>query len=319
MAMIRWVVGATVALLLASCTVHVGGSPAKYEVEPLTAQKALGDLNTVDYCSLIEGWKPEPGADEARVATWSGFAGCHVQVRGVEGGSPFEMTIGYLTDASGGSGDADEVVNLPGKLRVDKYESGTPGLCDHELVFADLVSLGVAASTADESDLSQEALCGHVDSVMNHLVQRVRLGRVDRLEFADGSLAEISACDLVTEEEVVGVLGDDVNVEEPVTSHMCTFGTASGVDGPWVYVGFEAREGLSEADYTGAVAGRAAVVVPQEELSTCLVATPHAEWRNSASPGIEETIIEVGGSGDRCGPARELANLIFPRLPEAPE
>ncbi|GAB2990979.1 hypothetical protein LWP59_06780 [Amycolatopsis acidiphila] len=144
-----WV--AAMALLLTGCTSVVTGAASVDQGElrqyqddhaPLTAQRALGDLTTVDYCSLLDlnGARQADATGVGSTTTSPNY--CFAE--GNFGGTRVEFGLGYLEVAGTDSGRITDLAKtLPRGLVAQRSTSGDPDSCVRYLRFADEFSLQV--------------------------------------------------------------------------------------------------------------------------------------------------------------------------------
>lgn len=265
-----------VALLLASCTMQVNGTLTKLE-EPLTAREALGDLNTVDYCSVLDEARIKKAGGILMPTPSTGFSYCTFEVSLPRGGHRLTVLVGNPSYESKSvlAATPDEVVPLRGGVRVQRYESFDPGACMHSPVFPDDITFEVKVYG---DGVPQRMLCRFAGAVMDGLWQAVRAGRIGRLDFHAGSLAEVGACSLLSDQEVARAVGPGADRVPPPIGHFCGWGVGNVTDDPWVFVEYSSYGLSDEPQFPTTVGGRIASV--EQADGHCVVRMPHVDWPN---------------------------------------
>lgn len=300
--------------VLASCTPTVSGLADAGDVPPLTSEEALGDLATVDFCSLLD----ERGLRESDVSVelaTSGFLRCYAEVELGEVG--LAVTIGDLYEGAP-SDQADESRELARSVQRHHFEEDWG--CWRELVFSDNVVLDVTARElyGDIAGAPGDAeMCRVADLVTDGVQQALYLDDSETMAFADGSLAELEPCSLLTADEAADILGVESVLPAPAVG-------GGGCSWWWYdeqYVGtdveFEVIDlGTDASDhYDEDIDGRPTRGFVGE--GHCVLETPHMLVPAEVPTEWEVVSVYVyDEEGDPCAAATELAELVWPRLPE---
>jgi hypothetical protein len=194
-------------LLLAACTSTVGGTP---EPARFTSTAALGDLRTVDYCTLLDPAGGEPV---------SSFERCTAEVDGLL------RAVGPLREAeSAGTLPYDYPGDLPDGVRIlvpepeNKYAT-----CTRLVAFTDAVWLTVAVSEdAYPAENTDEERCAAADDLLAAALAAIDGERVGHLSFGRDSFGRLDACELLTG---AGVGTDEEPWDWPA-GHNCYFSEA---------------------------------------------------------------------------------------------
>lgn len=300
--------------LLASCTPTVDGTADAVHVPPLTSEEALGELTTVDFCSLLDERKLREADVSVELAT-SGFLRCYAEVElGTVG---LSVTIGDLYEATPLL-QADESRELARSVHRRHFEEDWA--CWRELVFADEVALDITVREAYgdiEGRPGDAEMCIVADLVTDGVQQAAYFGTGETMTFAEGSLAELEPCSLLTIDEAADVLDvESVLPEQALGGEGCSW---------WWYgepyvgtdVEFEVYDlGTDASDYFEEdIGGRPTTTYIGE--ADCALETPHMLVPAEAPTEWEVVSVYVyDEEGDPCAAATELAELIWPRLPE---
>jgi hypothetical protein len=199
-----------VCLLLAACTSTHGGTPA---AGTLTAAGALGDFETLDYCSLL---------DTAGRDTVPSFEKCQVL-----GDDEVFWQAGPVTSASGI--DAEPYA-YPGEL--------PPGVRIHQLVgedipgcvlfvgFADRIWLVVSGQDTLDEERPKEELCAPAGDVVAGVIAAIDGKRVKHVSYGPDSFGGIDACALIDRPEIESIAGAGETESRP-SGHYCRRGRLS--------------------------------------------------------------------------------------------
>jgi hypothetical protein len=312
---------------LTACSQPVAGSAvpnadaAREAAEPLTSQRALGELTTIDYCSLVEAralprdlgqlvLNPKPSFD---------FCGFKLKAQGIE----VEVEVGFLDDADtlhGVDRTTDRTKHPPRGLQVQR---GTEqkDLCVRYLLFTDEISITVSADSYVGDSPGQGDWCPIADATLGIAVDRVVAKKVRHYEFGAKSLGKVDACDLVPANLVATRIGaPTATVLKYPSGHECHW-TGSGDDTPDAHLYFGHNDSSFDPDSTKeeTLAGQHTYVTPDntdQDAAFCQVSTDHID---SPQLGVKEQVrveVVVPGKGkDACAPARELAKEVWAKLP----
>ena len=320
-------VAVLVALLavLAGCARPVAGSAvanesaAREAAEPLTSERALGDIPSLDYCSLMDQRAFPQQLGLVAVYPRGSYDYCYFTVQ--KSGTEARVKIGYLEDPetiSGTDHAVDRRRNPPRGLEVHRGTEDDQA-CVRYLRFTDDLLLTVVASIDDRSSRD---LCEVADATVDIVIDRVIAKQVKHYEFGEKSVGRLDACGLVPAELVGAKIGTARAAPLKFPSgHVCHWTgpeKESAVARLYVTPGESSYDVELSKEET--FAGRRTVVTPQtfdqDDVAMCQVETDL--FAPSKPPPAEFVLIEVlvlGKEKDACGPARELAREVWPKLP----
>lgn len=280
-------------LLLAACTSVVGGTPAS---NGLTSAAALGDLRTIDYCTLL---------DTAGGEVLSSFEQCTVNagplwvVGALEGDDPYER-IPY-----------DYPGDLPEGVRIHQQEPENEyATCTRWVGFVDAVWLK-AAVTDDRypAPSTEEERCTAADELVAGALAAITDKRVGHLSYGLDSFGGLDACTFLTGQDVEAVLEPGEDFIASPAGHSCYRGGVSlefGVAKPST----GRREMLGGRPVAFLVDGPFCYV----DLEVPLPDRPGLVQRAR----FAGTTPDSGGTtpADLCPTAWTVAELTVPRLPQ---
>lgn len=330
-------VSALTVVVLAGCSKTIGGnavsdpqgaarpdrtSPATSSSRPAAsgAAELLGELTTVDPCSLVDpAVFSQFGTPE--VAPPDSLDECLVKIR-TSAPEPVDLYVGNL-DRS------DSYVDLPGKkstevpggLRVVDYDVGTDLYCSQLLVFPDGITLSVNGSvyTGEEP-----RLCDMVRAGMAKVVDVVRGGDVEHRDFADNSLGRLDPCELTPSGLVASVLKlASIEARDYPAEHTCSWTTPDNSARVRVMFGAGAPPKPTQGATEETIAGRASVLQPTPEagnFSFCNAQTPHIGFRADGQAGLVEIAtvfvrMQKGQVDAACGAVTAIATAVWTKLP----
>ena len=314
-------------LVLSACTTRVGGTPVAGTTLPeepaeLTASAVFDDLTTVDPCSLTSP-SVFSSFGEAAFATPESFDYCAISVKP---SADNEAVI-----AVGAFGELDAQPELQGK-RVKDVDGGlwvgqqddTPDYCSQQLVFPDGVTVQVQGSLY----LGEVDACPMVEAGMDQLIKAVQDGDVEHRSPERSSLVLIDPCSMVDDDAVSAIPGL-AGARQPNDypgGHTCFWEVSPDVT---VRLQFGAgpkptasREGATEDP----VAGRPTATNPYPDFgarSFCAVETAHIPFTEVSEVDDMFELASVyvrmpeGQVATGCAAARAVAELVWPKLPEA--
>lgn len=195
-------------LLLAACTSTVGGTP---EPGGLASTEVLGDLRTVDYCTMLD-WDG-PGEPV------SSFERCTAEADGLR------RAVGPLREAeSFGTVAYDYPGELPDGVRILVPEPENEyATCTRVVAFTDAVWLVVAVSEdAYPPEYTEEERCAAADDLLTAALAVIDGERVGHLSYGRDSFGGLDACAVLTR---VGVGAGEKPWDWPA-GHNCYFSEA---------------------------------------------------------------------------------------------
>lgn len=318
------------AVVLTGCSAKFGGlpMPGKGAGAPAITAEVLGDLRTVEPCTLTD-----PGVfsrfGPAEFGTPESLDYCSVSIR-PDTSTEVLVMVGQLGRLSDDPGLAER--------RLEDVDDGVyrarantdVALCSEALVFAaDDLTLTVAGTTYSGA---AENTCEMVAAGMDKVVEVVEKGGVGHRFPEPDSLVMLDPCELVPEGTVTALPGFAAATRQDNPGrHQCSWGAPEGADRLRVTVVFGA--GSSPKVYGGAVgsntdpiAGRPTVTNPfpgTGDSSFCRVETGHIAFTE-----FEEHLgmVEVASVYSRapagqvraaCQAATAVAAVVWPRLPPA--
>jgi uncharacterized protein DUF3558 len=263
-------------LALAACT-----SQNPTREGPLTAADALGDLKSIDYCSVIDQ-SGESAFEHCRIAN-----GDKLTVVGpVESGENKDL---YPVEYHGSA--------LPGGVRVQGSTFDAKQSCTRMLTFSD--DLRLTFVVAGEAD--PDANCVKAMEVVEEALDVINGGKVARRSFADKSFGRLDPCELLSTPEVEAVLGSGRNKKPSATGHNCLHGD--------VGLSFDVKQPANGNPET--IAG---YPVSVEKISLFCTVRVDA----GAESADIKAISTKGPADDKtCDKARKIAELVVPALPKA--
>ncbi|GAB3487419.1 DUF3558 domain-containing protein [Amycolatopsis cihanbeyliensis] len=309
----------------------LAGCSGAGEDEP-TSRNVLGDLTTLDPCSLAE---PDELAEFGHASIdaerdFTQFDMCLVDIDIAD--DDIGVTVGLLTELDNYPELADN--------RVREFDDGMwvgqdqgEGWCSQALVFADDVTLDVSASGGDDQ---QQELCTVAGTAMDTVVRKVRDDAVEQRDPATNSLQSIDACDLLPggaaglspelaqAEQVASPSGQrcrwDPSPEEWDSAYASVrfgYGPEPDTKGH----GHKETEIAGRRSVTGKVYERGS---RNHDVAFCTVETAHIPFGGAGSPGaveIAEVLVSLPGTdGDgetMCAKAEQLAGDVWAELPPA--
>lgn len=289
----------------------------------LTAKAALGDLTTVDACSLIEPDVFAAFGTTTFVAPES-MDYCHLQIA-VAGGVKLDLTIGDLDTGENATATTKPLETLDRGLTLQQ-DDGAEFSCTQYLIFADGIRLRVDVYVYEGNNTT--SLCPVVRAGSDKVVDVVTGGKVKHHDYPSRSLSALTSCDLVADSVVEALPGLSMakKTEYP-GKHMCSWASPSGGVGSarvrlLMTLGVPVSTPPSGST-TETIGGRQTLVEPTPEagdLSFCLLSTDHVPYETSIqSDVIEQALVTVrGGKGEveqACATARAVAAEAWPKLP----
>ncbi|MCS7479841.1 DUF3558 domain-containing protein [Umezawaea endophytica] len=261
------------ALALSACT-------SSTREGPLTATDALGDLKTIDYCTVI-GESGDSAFEHCRIAN-----GVKIMAVGpVESGENKDL---YPVEYHGSA--------MPEGMRVQGSTFNSKQSCTRLLTFSDDVRLRFLVT----GEANDEANCAKAMEFVESALGVINENKVGRRQFADNSFGRLDPCALLSTPEVEAVLGKDRKKTPGITGHNCLFGD--------VALTFDQKQAVVGDEET--IAGYQATV---SKIS--LFCTVHL---NSGDESAAVKAISITGEADdsTCDKARQVAELVFPTLPK---
>lgn len=299
------------------------GSPAPRGAAAPTAAEALGDLPTVDPCSLVDlTAMRELGTVD--LAELTGADDCPVAVR-ADGGAHYEVDIGRLDTVTPADLARSEVTSLPGGLSM-LAQPPVPGRCERDVLFADRIALQAVADDLGEGDptLGGAQYCHAAELAVNAAADRIAAERVAHRQAPAGSLLTVQACSLLSDELVATLPGIGPHPPTPYPAgHQCLYGRADRTAHLRVELGIAPPVLPSTANATTEThGGRTSVLLRASlpDISLCVLSATHRPSADTVAPGLVEfsQIVVNLPSADiegACRAARAAADQAWPKLP----
>ncbi|HVV09975.1 hypothetical protein [Amycolatopsis sp.] len=317
-----WV--AAVALLLTGCTSVVTGAASvdtadvqRYQEEhaPLTSQLAFGDVNSVDYCSLLD----LDGIKKAGLTDVSGtspsLSSCEVE--GQLSGQKMAVGVGFLDS---GVVDSNRIPDTKKKLdrglTLSKASYNDEYSCLYYLAFTDKVSMQVYVDNLADAPTSSvaDAMCETDDAVLDGVVDSIKAKKVTHLTFGGNSVGAVDACQLASDADVQAQMGPVPVEKKPKipTKHRCRWQEPVHNNALSVLldIGKPPTGPIEQLGNHPAVINAAG--------SSCLATTairPYPQAKNGEYELAEVYLYARNGVADPCVPVRAVANVAFPKLP----
>lgn len=289
---------------------------------PTTARAALGDLRTLDPCTLIA-----PGdvrrLGPARHAGTVSLDYCLLHVR-TNSETLVQLAVGELHSVDPAELTSGRPVARRAGLRVVS-DRPVPRHCSRQILFADGIAMRISADQL--AGKKPARACSVAEAGVRAVLRAVREGRVGHRGFPANSLALVDPCTLLDTEVVRRVPGlARAKAGSSPSRHRCRWG-GDDPDEASVRLSHTAGrppEPLYGTAVTERIAGRRTVVTivgGDPSLPLCMVETGHIPFGGPDSGQVEVAQLVVSlpeGDGIRaCRYARGLAERVWPRLPRA--
>ncbi len=287
---------------------------------PPAASSALGDLRTIDPCTLIS---PDDlaGVGRARNAGTVSLDYCLLHVRPADD-TLVQLAVGELHRVDAAKLTRGRPVERRGPVRV-VGEPPVPGHCSRRILFSDGVAMSVSVDllTGDPA----AGLCAVAEAGVRGAVRVIARGAVGHRTFPADSLALIDPCTVLDTGVVRRVPGlAEASPQRSPARHQCRWGRESprSASVRVVHTAGRPPQPLHGAAVTEHIAGRRTVVSivgGDPRVPLCTAETGHVPFGEPGSGQVEVAMIVVSlpeGDGIRaCEYARGLAERVWPRLP----
>lgn len=307
------------------CTSVVSGSAMPNEAAGALAVRlggadgGLGDLTTVDFCSLLDGKAIKDLARHQNVE----FGSLDYCVLFAEAdGEDIQVSV-ELTNPPPNLHNLDLERRdwLPDPLRVGPHDD-VEGGCEAAIFFKDgKAVLSFAARTLPddkgEPTVDQDDLCDIADALRKAAAAVIVEGRVKHTDYAANSLGRVDPCTLLT--------GQQINTAMPTTfkpqvgnptKHRCTWGVHEELE-----LAAEISDWpLDEEFYAPeTIAGRPSFVNTEKDggFAYCEVVTANIEDAPNTRETLSVYVSDKIDKPDPCIAARKLAAVVWPQLPAA--
>lgn len=313
-------------LLVGGCSTGIAGTPASGERAdgPFTAEKAFGDLRTIDPCSLTGPFAFEEQG-EARMPAKVTMDECRVTV--VVDGDEVVVKLGLLQHVDLLPAERREIRRLPGNAAIVEVPTQIAENCVMALLLADDVAVSAIAEPDLLATVPPETVCALARAGAEGIAEAARTNLVRHWEPPHNSLARQSACGLLPREEVASLLGiTPERVALYPAEHQCRWGRPGG-DTATVKLDFPVG---ADAEVAGApldspverLGGRPTWIVPAgtSTVDTCTLVTEHIPFALQEGE-VEFAALRVAvppqAGKDPCAIGRQLTAAAWPKLPAA--
>lgn len=274
---------------------------------PLTAEAALGDLTAVDFCAFLDE-KALAGAEADVDFTVPGFQHCSVGV--ATSSTKLTLMIGGLYDKDREATWPSEDETLARSVHRQSIEAGDA--CLRTLLFADGIGVQIfAQGLTDAGPVDRKVLCRVADAATDGVQEAAFSEEQFTRSFRPGSLAELEPCELLDETTLAEMYDASMVGREDIGGHGCAWGMGAPIE-----LDFEVSLLADTSEFSTRIAGRPTKVVSDD--MSCVVSTPHIEFSPDEPNAREVLSLTATTFDDRsCDAAHELAELVWPALPES--
>jgi hypothetical protein len=319
-----------VVALLTACTARLGGRPVAEKgvvvEKPATAVEALGELTTIDPCSLTD-LAVFDLFGTAEFATPESLDYCAVEVHRSTGSTVWVMIgqLGRLSDRPELEGQRLEEISEE-LYTVQLNEDSA--FCSQALVFAaedlllEVTSASVSGSPSTECEMTVAG--------MEQVVATIEEDGVEHRSPEPDSLVAMDPCELVDDATVTALPGfAAARREDNPGGHQCSWQTSSGEDRLSVRVAFEAGDIPIAATARGnsdPIAGRPTAMNSYENVGSAAICTVETGHIPFTGPENDLGLVEVASVSVRvpaaqaqagCPAAKAVAAALWPKLPPA--
>ncbi|HEU5108358.1 MAG TPA: hypothetical protein VFT95_07350, partial [Micromonosporaceae bacterium] len=228
------------------------------------AEELIGDLTTVDPCSLTDT-RELSSFGTATIGVPDSLDECLVDIK--TSTAPVVLYVGGLDRVTAFPDLAGKKsTDRAGGLRVVEYDSDD-SYCNHLLVFPDGITLSVNASVYEGS---QPRLCDAVRAAMDSAIEAVLLDKVDHRAYARNSLGRVDPCELMPEQALAAVPGlGSVRPKQYPGQHNCAWTAAdNSVRLRLMFIAGKPPKPVGPGATEGQVAGRGSVLSPTPDAGS---------------------------------------------------
>jgi hypothetical protein len=311
-------------LLVAGCATGAPAAPAPRQggVAPRPAGAGLGDLRTIDPCTLVDPAALAGFGEVSPTDTVSlDYCLLHLQM---PRGALVQVAFGQLDRVDPNHPRPGQPVVRRSGLSIIQ-DAPLPDHCSREVVMADGLTLRVNADLL--SGQSGPGLCGIAESAAQAVAGTVEQHRVGHRSFPPNSLAWADPCaalDPATVQSIPGLEEAGPNAEP--ARHQCEWGVQEADSSR---VRFVHTAGAPPAVQHGAaveeeIAGRRTVISMvgrDPRVPLCSAETAHIPFGDPAWRQTEVAMLVVAVPGTNgigaCEFARGLAEQAWPKLPKS--
>jgi hypothetical protein len=287
---------------------------------PLTAQAALGDFKTVDYCTIFDPSSIRAGGGTDPGQPVTAFDDCTIDAK--LGTTAVQVFVGYLQGKQNDRGVQipDPTKTLPRGLSVAR-SPGERTYCEYYLRFPDGVSLEVETLTAGEvsgADLPQpNALCRLSSAALDGVAAAVQKKPAGHQTFAANSLGTLDACSLVADDQVNTELGVAAQKTPTPSGHRCRWAMSGGSASVSLSFLVDTPPQPVTGSTTETLGGKPSLVTAYSP-TLCSVQVGLGPAAGAKNGEVEQADLFVSTTSigkDACAIGRDLANAAWPKLP----
>ncbi|PKW19749.1 hypothetical protein [Saccharopolyspora spinosa] len=307
-------------LLVAGCTPETPppSQSGSQRSDAGTARAELGDLRTVDPCTLADPVALQ-GLGQTENAGTVSLDYCLLHVKPNDG-SLIQLATGELADTVPNQQGSPVVQRGP--LRIVQ-DAPLPGHCTRQVLFADNIAIQVSADLLVGDPAS--GLCAIAQAGADAAVDALEQHRVGHRAFAANSLALVDPCMLLDSAVVQQIPGlGEAQPQPSPAGHQCRWG-AQEADSPrvqFLHTAGDPPKVLHGAAVEESIADRRTVlsiVGGDPQVPLCSAETGHLPFGDPAAGQVEVAMLVVAVPGmtgiDACEYARGLAWQAWPHLP----
>jgi hypothetical protein len=319
-----------VVALLTGCTARIGGRPVAEEgvsiEEPATAVDALGELTTIDPCSLTDPEVFSPFGT-AELATPEALDYCVVSVVPASG-TEVTIMVGQLSRLSDRPELAGQKLDDVSAELYTVRISDDPSFCSQGVAFADDdLLLEVSSSVLSGTPTTG---CEMVAAGVEQVVATIEDDGVEHRSPEPNSLITVDPCDLVDDATITALPGFAAATRrDDPGGHQCYWSTSAGDERLSLALNFAVGtppSATSDGSNSDPIAGRPTVSNRFTNVGSaafCTEETGHIPFTEVADePGLVEVAtvfvrVPAAQLESACQAAKAVATLVWPQLPAA--
>jgi hypothetical protein len=296
---------------------HSTATPPTPTPPVLTAEQALGDLTTIDYCSLLDlGKASDAGATHLDPVI---SAPDECAALATLDGQRILISVGYLASKTA---DPDRTADVTAKaldhgLKIQGTNYGSADACRRYLTFADGTHLATDVTFAADisGTVDQRAdLCKIEAAVLDGLIADVTAKKASHLTFPAGTIGTVDACSVLPDIRATlpGPLAEGLQPVPAPTHHHCTW--LDSVD--YTEIEFSFDYGNLPSSPNLRIAGLATLSSPGEW--SCTITTDLGTSPVRRVDQLAELYVRAPDAAtDACGAAKTIATAAWPKLRRA--
>lgn len=282
--------------------------------EPLSPEQALGDFNSLDFCSLLDLDKAKGAGLTRPGSPVSAPNWCAVGA--IAAGHEIDISVGNLAGAQEDQHrvpdvNADKLEQGP-RVEIDTYDSAAE--CRRYLTFANGTHVSVQVSLAGDRTGTVDqraALCAVEKALFTGVVERVTARTADHLKSLS-YLAPTDLCTLLPDPHLLpGTLSHGILVIPAPNRHRCVW--LDPVEQTEVQLSDDFFVQITGGTKT-AIDDQTAIIKPADQYCSIYTLVGFSRW-----PGIAEYarlwVYVPDQAADPCTVAKTVAAATWPKLP----